>query len=140
MLNRNWSIEGKVIKGQKRGRKIGFPTCNLKLNNYVIPRLGVYAVKVKNNKLDKNGIANIGYRPTFNGQNLLLETNIFGHYFFASFISSFICFFKYSRPVNFFSGLINLLKLTLITLLYKFVLIPKIFVSNNKFCPLKVGL
>ena len=78
LLNRNWSIEGKVIKGQERGRKIGFPTCNLKLNNYVIPRLGVYAVKVKNNKLDKNGIANIGYRPTFDGQNLLLETNIFG--------------------------------------------------------------
>ena len=46
LLNRNWSIEGKVIKGQKRGRKIGFPTCNLKLNNYVIPRLGVYSVKV----------------------------------------------------------------------------------------------
>ena len=39
-----------------------------------------------------------------------------------------------------FSDLINLLKLTLISLLYKFSLIPKIFVSNNKFCPLKVGL
>ena len=78
LLNRNWSVQGKVIKGQKRGRKIGFPTCNLKLNNYVIPRLGVYAVKVKINKLVKDGIANIGYRPTFNGQNLLLETNIFG--------------------------------------------------------------
>ena len=78
LLNRNWSIEGKVIKGQKRGRKIGFPTCNLKLNNYVIPRLGVYAVKVKINNSNNNGIANIGYRPTFNGQSLLLETNIFG--------------------------------------------------------------
>ncbi len=78
LLNRNWSIEGKVIKGQKRGRKIGFPTCNLKLNNYVIPRLGVYAVKVKTNNSNNNGIANIGYRPTFNGQSLLLETNIFG--------------------------------------------------------------
>ena len=31
LLNRNWSIQGKVIKGQKRGRKIGFPTCNIKL-------------------------------------------------------------------------------------------------------------
>ena len=40
---------GKVIKGKKRGRKIGFPTCNLKLNDYVIPKLGVYAVKVKSN-------------------------------------------------------------------------------------------
>jgi len=70
--------EGKVIKGKKRGRKIGFPTCNIKLNDYVIPKLGVYAVKVKSESFNKNGVANIGYRPTFNGQGLLLETNIFG--------------------------------------------------------------
>ena len=78
LLNRNWCINGTVIKGQRRGRKIGFPTCNLKLGDYVIPKLGVYAVKVQNKNFYKNGIANIGYRPTFNGQNLLLETNIFG--------------------------------------------------------------
>ena len=78
LLNRSWCINGKVIKGQRRGRKIGFPTCNLKLSNYVVPKLGVYAVKVKSKNFYKNGIANIGYRPTFNGQNLLLETNIFG--------------------------------------------------------------
>ena len=78
LLNRNWAVDGKVIKGQKRGRKIGFPTCNLKMGNYVIPRLGVYAVKVKTSDSNKNGVANIGYRPTFNGQSLLLETNIFG--------------------------------------------------------------
>ncbi len=78
LLNRNWSINGKVIKGQRRGRKIGFPTCNLKLHDYIVPKLGVYAVKVKSKNFYKNGIANIGYRPTFNGQNLLLETNIFG--------------------------------------------------------------
>ena len=40
LLNRNWSIIGKVIKGQRRGRKIGFPTCNLKLSDYVVPKLG----------------------------------------------------------------------------------------------------
>ena len=77
-LNRNWNVKGKVIKGRKRGRKIGFPTCNLKLHNYVIPRLGVYSVRVKSKYFIKNGISNVGYRPTFNGQNLLLETNIFG--------------------------------------------------------------
>ena len=78
LLNRNWTVVGKVIKGQRRGHKIGFPTCNLKLNDYVIPKLGVYAVKVKSNNFIKNGISNVGYRPTFNGQNLLLETNVFG--------------------------------------------------------------
>jgi len=78
LLNRKWVVDGKVIKGNKRGRKIGFPTCNLKMGNYVIPRLGVYAVKVKSSDFNKKGVANIGYRPTFNGQNLLLETNIFG--------------------------------------------------------------
>ena len=77
-MNRNWSVIGKVIKGQRRGRKIGFPTCNLNLNNYVIPKPGVYAVKVKSTNFYKKGIANVGYRPTFNGQNLLLEANIFG--------------------------------------------------------------
>ena len=78
LLDRSWCIEGKVIKGKKRGRKIGFPTCNINLNNYVIPKIGVYAVKVKVGVLNKKGIANVGFRPTFNGQNLLLETNIFG--------------------------------------------------------------
>ena len=78
LLNRNWCIEGKVIKGKKRGRKIGFPTCNMTLSDYVIPKLGVYAVKVNFGNQNKDGIANIGYRPTFNGQSLLLETNIFG--------------------------------------------------------------
>tara|TARA_B100001093_G_scaffold511336_1_gene578997 strand:- start:1679 stop:2587 length:909 start_codon:yes stop_codon:yes gene_type:complete len=78
LLNRSWCVEGKVIKGKKRGRKIGFPTCNMSLNSYVVPKLGVYAVKVIADRLNKNGVANIGYRPTFNGQSLLLETNIFG--------------------------------------------------------------
>ena len=78
LLNREWKIDGRVIKGKKRGRKIGYPTCNINLRNYITPRLGVYAVKVKGAKFNKKGIANIGYRPTFNGKNLLLETNIFG--------------------------------------------------------------
>ena len=78
LLNRLWCIEGRVIKGKKRGREIGFPTCNMRLDSYVIPNLGVYAVKVNGKNFNKNGIANIGYRPTFNGQTLLLETNIFG--------------------------------------------------------------
>ncbi len=78
LLNRKWSIQGNVIKGDKRGRKIGFPTCNVKIRDYVVPKLGVYSVKTKTTKFFKKGIANVGIRPTFNGQNLLLEVNIFG--------------------------------------------------------------
>jgi len=78
LLGRLWSIDGNVIKGEKRGRVIGFPTCNIKLKDYVIPKLGVYSVIAETKKFKKRGIANIGYRPTFNGLNLLLEVNIFG--------------------------------------------------------------
>ena len=110
LLNRNWCINGTVIKGQRRGRKIGFPTCNLKLGDYVIPKLGVYAVKVKNKNFYKNGIANIGYRPTFNGQNLLLETNIFGinKNLYNKVIS--IKFKKFIRPEKKFRNLKHLKK------------------------------
>ena len=78
LLSRPWCVKGKVIKGKRRGRTIGFPTCNIKLNDYIVPKLGVYSVIVETNNFKKKGIANIGYRPTFNGQNLLLEVNIFG--------------------------------------------------------------
>ena len=110
LLNRNWSVDGKVIKGRKRGRKIGFPTCNLKMGNYVIPRLGVYAVKVKTSDFYKNGVANVGYRPTFNGQSLLLETNIFGinRNLYNKVIS--VSFKKFIRPEKKFKNFENLKK------------------------------
>ena len=78
-LNRNWSIEGKVLRGRKMARKIGFPTCNISLNDYVIAKTGVYAVKVfiNNKKIFVRGIANLGYRPTFNQKKILLEVNLF---------------------------------------------------------------
>jgi riboflavin kinase/FMN adenylyltransferase len=78
LLGRPWCVEGKVIKGEQRGRVIGFPTCNIELNTYILPKLGVYSVWIQIDNLKKKGIANIGYRPTFNGNNLLLEVNIFG--------------------------------------------------------------
>jgi len=78
LLGRPWAIEGEVVKGEQRGRKIGFPTCNIKWDSYVLPKLGVYWVQVESKNFKKKGIANIGYRPTFNGKTLLLEVNIFG--------------------------------------------------------------
>ena len=79
MLGRAWAIEGMVKRGEKRGRKIGFPTCNLDLGNYMAPKSGVYSsVIIINKKIKKKGIVNIGYKPTFGKNKLLLEAHIFG--------------------------------------------------------------
>ena len=78
LLGRPWAIEGAVQRGDKRGRTIGFPTCNISLKNYVIPKLGVYSAEIWiNNKVKKVGIVNIGYRPTFGQKKLILEVHIF---------------------------------------------------------------
>ena len=79
ILTRRWTINGKVEKGRMMGKKIGFPTCNIDIGNYVIAKPGVYAVKAKINKTKKiyRGIANLGYRPTFNQKKILLEVNLF---------------------------------------------------------------
>ncbi len=79
LLNRNWSIDGKVEKGRQLGKKIGFPTCNIDIKDYVLAKPGVYAVKIyrKNKNFSLKGIANLGYRPTFNQKKILLEVHIF---------------------------------------------------------------
>ncbi len=79
LLNRNWSIEGKVQKGRQLGKKIGFPTANVDIKDYILACPGVYAVRAKIQKRSKfiKGIANLGYRPTFNGKKLLLEVHLF---------------------------------------------------------------
>jgi len=79
LLTRVWSIEGRVIKGRKLGRKLGFRTCNIRIKNYVLPMAGIYAVKVMigNKKKLTNGVAYLGSRPTFKGKEIFLEINIF---------------------------------------------------------------
>ena len=79
LLGRNWSIEGMVKKGRQQGKKIGFPTCNIDIKDYVIAMPGVYAAQVKRKNSNKSlkAIANLGYRPTFNQKKILLEVHIF---------------------------------------------------------------
>ena len=79
LLSRNWSIEGIVRKGRQVGKTIGFPTCNIDIEDYVLAQPGVYAVNVlrKNNPKLLRGIANLGYRPTFNQKKILLEVHLF---------------------------------------------------------------
>ena len=79
LLNRNWEIEGIVQRGRQLGKKIGFPTCNIDIKDYVLAKPGVYAVRVfmKSNSKFIQGIANLGYRPTFKQKKLLLEVHLF---------------------------------------------------------------
>ena len=79
LLNRNWTIQGVVKKGRQIGKKIGFPTCNIDIKDYILAKPGVYAVKVlrKNSSKYLNGIANLGYRPTFDQKKILLEVHLF---------------------------------------------------------------
>jgi len=80
LLSRNWVINGDVQRGRQLGKKLGFPTCNIDINNYVLAKPGVYSIKVtiEESKKILNGIAYLGYRPTFEGKKLLLEVNLFG--------------------------------------------------------------
>ena len=78
LLNRPYRITGRVIHGQKNGHKIGFPTANVEIGQYVVLKRGVYAVYVYVNGLCLKGMANIGMNPTFGLlHDISLEVNIF---------------------------------------------------------------
>ena len=109
LLNRNWTIDGVVQKGRQQGKKIGFPTCNIDIKNYVVAMPGVYAVKVKRKNSNKylKGIANLGYRPTFNQKKILLEVHIFN--FSGNLYNKYLSveFTKFIRKEKKFKNVIN---------------------------------
>ena len=67
MLGRPYGVEGQIIRGDRRGRTIGFPTANLKPKNRVIPKYGVYATATLIENKWRRSITNVGVRPTFAG-------------------------------------------------------------------------
>jgi riboflavin kinase/FMN adenylyltransferase len=75
-LDRPYMIEGTVVKGEGRGRTIGFPTINLKTEFPLIPKRGVYITDVDVGGKRYPAVTNIGYNPTFDGQSLTIETYI----------------------------------------------------------------
>ena len=79
ILGRPFAIEGPVQRGRQLGRTLGFPTANIDLADYVIPRLGVYATRTRlSDGRQFDGVANIGVNPTVQGVNLpLLEVWLF---------------------------------------------------------------
>ncbi|MEQ8332368.1 bifunctional riboflavin kinase/FAD synthetase [Nisaea sp.] len=79
LLGRPWEVAAEVIRGDQRGRTIGFPTANLQLEDIMHPAHGVYAVRARDEESDAwwSGVANFGRRPTVNDRGPLLEVNLF---------------------------------------------------------------
>jgi riboflavin kinase/FMN adenylyltransferase len=78
-LGWEYCLNGTVVEGDRLGRKIGFPTANIKLDSdlKLVPAGGSYAVRVIHNSSSYEGMLNIGTRPTVNGINQTIEVNIF---------------------------------------------------------------
>ncbi len=80
-LGRPFEIEGPVLKGDQRGRLLGYPTANIDLNDYQQPAFGVYAVRCAVAEDDppqwRDGVANLGIRPMFEVDRPLLEAHLF---------------------------------------------------------------
>jgi riboflavin kinase/FMN adenylyltransferase len=65
MLGRPYGVEGRVVRGEERGRTLGFPTANLRPQNRVIPRHGVYVTATLIEGAWRRSVTNVGLRPTF---------------------------------------------------------------------------
>jgi riboflavin kinase/FMN adenylyltransferase len=108
LLGRPWEIEGRVEHGNERGRTIGFPTANLRLDGYLRPAFGAYAVRARAEPGSswRPGVANFGLRPTVGGTvEPLLEAHLFDFAgdLYGRHLS--VAFIDYLRPERKFSGL-----------------------------------
>jgi len=80
LLGRPYTVLGTVVEGRRLGRTLGFPTANLRVHNEQLPPTGVYAVGVLRGSRERwLGVANLGYRPTVEGEDLrrTLEVHLF---------------------------------------------------------------
>ncbi len=77
MLGYPWFVTGEVIHGEKRGRDLGFPTANMRLDPNCALRHGIYAVRLGRGSARLDGVASFGRRPTFDNGAPLLETFVF---------------------------------------------------------------
>jgi len=77
LLGVPWFTSGKVIHGDKRGRELGFPTANLRLDPACGLKHGIYAVRVAVGRKRHDGVASFGVRPMFDNGGPLLEINLF---------------------------------------------------------------
>jgi len=78
LLGRPYAMHGKVIRGEGLGRKLGFPTANMRVHRRVTPLDGIFAVRVRGiGARALPGVASLGTRPTVGGGEVLLEAHLF---------------------------------------------------------------
>lgn len=108
MLGRAYAITGKIVHGEQRGRKLGFPTANIELlhGEMAVPAPGVYAVTVSIEGSIYEGMGNIGNNPTFNDvEHARLEVNLFNCSGDLYGKTMSVQFHKYIRAEKKFSGI-----------------------------------
>jgi riboflavin kinase/FMN adenylyltransferase len=77
LLGRDFEVQGTVVKGRGRGgRLLGFPTANLNPHGELLPKKGVYAVKLVIDDASYMGVTNVGVNPTFGDTGLTVETHV----------------------------------------------------------------
>jgi riboflavin kinase/FMN adenylyltransferase len=78
LLGRTFTIAGRVVAGEKLGRRLGFPTANLRLHRRVSPLAGIFAVRASGAGFERHpAVASVGTRPTVGGKEWLLEVHLF---------------------------------------------------------------
>jgi riboflavin kinase / FMN adenylyltransferase len=78
LLGRPYAIDGRIVHGRKLGRQLGFATANIYIRHNPLPMTGVFAVRVLGpSGVVRQGVANLGIRPTLGGTRPLLEVHIF---------------------------------------------------------------
>jgi riboflavin kinase / FMN adenylyltransferase len=77
LLGRRPSVAGRVVHGHHRGKGLGFPTANLRLSRLLLPPDGVYAVRARLHGATHDGVANLGFNPTFQEHERGLEVHLF---------------------------------------------------------------
>lgn len=78
LLGNNYTLSGTVVRGLQNGRKLGFPTANIQVNDEykLVPKTGIYIVYVYHNGHKYSGMLSIGFNPTFEGKEQTIEVNI----------------------------------------------------------------
>jgi riboflavin kinase/FMN adenylyltransferase len=82
LLGRAYSMCGHVVRGEQLGRRLGYPTANLRMRRRKLPMMGIYAVRVRGVDARhahdaRDGVASLGFRPTVGGTEPLLEAHVF---------------------------------------------------------------